>query len=195
MWAGPECPSPGCGFVNRLPNTRSLLRTIYVGALSQGNASVIWRANYSAVGCWVTANHNSCRRPWPRTRNAKSCSKVIVGTTNRSIDAMPSAWLRRKVFHVCDGRPRLGTMYFEPVDWATSKPSFRSSLWICGAPQSGFSKLIFWIRSRTSLSICGRPARGRDFHRQNAQKPLRCQRTIVSGLTIVMASRIRGKPR
>jgi hypothetical protein len=31
------------------------------------------------------------RRPWPRTRNAKSCSKAIVGTTKRSIDAMPSA--------------------------------------------------------------------------------------------------------
>ena len=51
------------------------------------------------------------------------------------------------------------------------------------------------IRSRTSLSICGRPPRGRDFHRQNALKPLRCQRTIVSGLMIVMASRMRGKPR
>jgi hypothetical protein len=28
-------------------------------------------------------------------------------------------------------------MYFETVDWATSKPSFRSSPWMCGAPQSG----------------------------------------------------------
>ena len=37
--------------------------------------------------------------------------------------------------------------------------------------------------------------RGRDFHRQNALKPLRCQRTIVSGLKIIMASRMRGKPR
>ena len=46
--------------------------------------------------------------------------------------------------------------------------------------------------SRTSLSICGRPPRERDFHRQNAAKPLRCQRTIVSGLKIVMASRMRG---
>ena len=39
----------------------------------------------------ATANHNSCRRPWPRTRNANSCSKAIVGTTKRSIDAIPSA--------------------------------------------------------------------------------------------------------
>jgi hypothetical protein len=37
--------------VNTLPKARSLSRTIYVGALSQGNASVIWRANHSAVGC------------------------------------------------------------------------------------------------------------------------------------------------
>ena len=34
-----------------------------------------------------------------------------------------------------------------------------------------------------------------DFHRQNALKPLRCQRTIVSGLKIIIASRMRGKPR
>src|SRR2546430_7123940 len=62
----------------------------YFGALSHGNASVIWRASHSAVGFRVTAIHNNCRRPWPRTRNANSCSKAIVGTTNRSIDAIPS---------------------------------------------------------------------------------------------------------
>jgi hypothetical protein len=33
-------------------------------------------------------------------------------------------------------------MYFETVDWATSKPSFRSSPWICGAPQSGFASVV-----------------------------------------------------
>src|SRR5450759_975914 len=79
--------------VNMLPKARSLSRTMYAGALSQGNASVIWRANHSAVGCRVTANHNNCRRPWPKIRNAKSCTKAIVGTTKRSIDAIPSAWL------------------------------------------------------------------------------------------------------
>src|SRR5476649_2463175 len=144
-------------------------------------------------------------------------------------------------------------MYFETVDWATSKPSFRSSPWICGAPQSGFSKLILRIRSRTSRSeehtselqshrdLHSFPTRRSsdlrlgdveaelqklavdmrrtpervleahssdkvahlfvdlrstteraDFHRQNAAKPLRCQRTIVAGLKIVMASRMRG---
>jgi hypothetical protein len=28
----------------------------------------------------------------------------IGGTRNRSIEAMPSAWLRRKIFQPCDGR-------------------------------------------------------------------------------------------
>ena len=28
---------------------------------------------HSAVGVRVTANHNNCRRLWPRTRNANSC--------------------------------------------------------------------------------------------------------------------------
>src|SRR5450756_1621286 len=64
--------------LNTLPKARALSRTMYPGALSQGNASVIWRANHSAVGCRVTANHNSCRRPWPRIRNAKNCSKAAV---------------------------------------------------------------------------------------------------------------------
>ena len=36
-----------------------------------------------------------------------------------------------------------------PCTSRLSKPSFRSSPWICGAPQSGFSKLILRIRSRT----------------------------------------------
>jgi hypothetical protein len=59
--------------LNTAPNARSLSRMRYFGAVSHGNASVIWRANHSAVGVRVTANHNNCRRLWPRTRNAKSC--------------------------------------------------------------------------------------------------------------------------
>jgi len=35
----------------------------------------------------------------------------------------------------------------------------------------------------------------RDFQRHNARKPARCQRTTVSGLTIVIASRIEGNKR
>src|SRR5260370_738940 len=76
--------------LNVTPNARSLSRMRYFGALFHGNVSVIWRANHSAVGLRVTANHNSCRRSCPRTRNANSCSNAIVGTTKRSIDAIPS---------------------------------------------------------------------------------------------------------
>jgi hypothetical protein len=43
-------------------------------------------------------------------------------------------------------RPRI--MYFETVDWATSKPSIRSSPWIRAAPHSRFSLLIRRMRSR-----------------------------------------------
>src|SRR4029453_13157980 len=56
--------------LNATPNALSLSRMRYFGAVSHGNASVIWRANHSAVGLLVTANHSNCRRLWPRTRNA-----------------------------------------------------------------------------------------------------------------------------
>jgi hypothetical protein len=76
--------------LNAPPNALSLSRMRYLGAVSQGNASVIWRASHSAVGFWVTANHNSCRRRWPRTRNMNSRLKALVGTITRSIDAISS---------------------------------------------------------------------------------------------------------
>ena len=44
------------------PNARSLSRMRCFGAVSHGNASVIWRANHSVVGLRVTANHSNCRR-------------------------------------------------------------------------------------------------------------------------------------
>src|SRR5215831_20644104 len=75
--------------------------------------------------------------------------------------------------------PRI--MYFDTVDWATSKPSINSSPWIRDAPHLGFSLLIRRMRSRNSRSIFGRPARCRDFQRQNAVKPARCPRRMVSG--------------
>jgi hypothetical protein len=45
------------------------------------------------------------------------------------------------------------TMYLATLDCATSKPSFSSSPWIRGAPQSGFSMLIRRISARRSASI------------------------------------------
>jgi hypothetical protein len=59
--------------LNATPNALSLSRMRYFGALSHGNASVICRANHSAVGLRVTASHNKRRRSWLRTRNANSC--------------------------------------------------------------------------------------------------------------------------
>jgi hypothetical protein len=52
-----------------------------------------------------------------------------------------------------------------------------------GAPHNGFSLLICRMRSRNSRSIFGRPARCRDFQRQKALNPERCQRRILSGFT------------
>src|ERR1700680_4130463 len=64
------------------------------------------------------------------------------------------------------GGPRRLTMYVATVDCATLNPSLRSSPWMRGAPQSKFSILICRISIRSSKSICGRPPRERDFHRQ-----------------------------
>ena len=63
----------------------------------------------------------------------KRRSNVTVGTTQRSIAAIASAWLRRNVRQFCDGGPRCRIMYLETVDSAISNPSFSSSLWMRGA--------------------------------------------------------------
>src|SRR5499433_2039963 len=100
--------------------------------------------------------------------------------------AIACAWLRKNVFQVCDGDPPR-TMYFETVDWATSKPSINSTPWIprCSPPrrktflrthaQAARPKLARELRDLI------RRARFRDFQRQNAVKPARCQRRMVSG--------------
>ena len=110
-----------------------------------------------------------------RTRNANKRSKVSVGTTHTSMAARLSV-ISRNVFQICDGSFEGRAISFETVDWATSKPSIRSSPWTRDAPQSGFSLLIRRIRSRRPRSILGPPTLLRDFQRQN-----RCQRRIVSG--------------
>src|SRR6202521_5190671 len=69
------------------------------GTVSQGKASVIWRASHSAVGLVVTPIHRRRRRPSPKMTNTNSRSNASVGTMRKSTDAIPSAWLRRKVFH------------------------------------------------------------------------------------------------
>ena len=118
-----------------------------------------------------------------RPEKANRHSNVRVGTRQRSIAAIASAWLRRNVRHVCDGGPRCRIMYLETVDSATSNPSLSSSPWMRGAPHNGFSLLICRMSSRNSRSIFGRPGRCRDFQRQKVPNPERCHRRIVSGLT------------
>src|SRR6266404_7783556 len=71
-----------------------------------------------------------------------------------------------------------------------SMPSLRSSPWIRGAPQPGFSRHILRIRSRTSLEMTGRPGfPQRTLQVQNKRKAARCQPTTVSGLTMANAER------
>src|SRR6516225_4895691 len=62
-----------------------------------------------------------------------------------------------------------------------------------GAPHSGLSRLIVRIKSRMSVETAGLPTRRRDFQRQCRRKPLRCQRTSVSGLKTTAASSKEGK--
>ena len=64
-----------------------------------------------------------------------------------------------------------------------------------GAPHSGLSWLIVRINSRMSAGTAGLPTRRRDFHRQYRRKPLRCQRTSVSGLKTTAASSKEGNSR
>ena len=100
---------------------------------------------------------------------------------------MPSAWLRRNVFHPWDGGRLRRTMYLATVVCPISMPSLSSSPWILGAPQSGLARLISRINCLMSAGIFGRPPCDFDFHRQYDRKPARCQRITVSGLTIAKA--------
>src|SRR4029077_2789180 len=127
-------------------------------------------------------------KPWSR-RNE------IVGTTNRSIAAIPSAWLRRKVLHPCEGGTLLRTIYLATLVWPTSMPSLRSSPWILGAPHNGLATLIWRISWRISTVTAGRPQGCFDFQRQYHLNPARCQRITVSGRTIASAPYILGNSR
>ena len=67
----------------------------------------------------------------------------------------------------------------------TSKPSLSNSPWMRGAPHVGFSATMRKISSRTSRLKGFLPAacRVRDSQDQYKRKPVRCQRTTVSGVT------------
>jgi hypothetical protein len=66
---------------------------------------------------------------------------------------------------------------------------FTMNVW--GA-QSGFARLISPISLRSSAETFGLPTWLCDRQRQYARNPARCQRMIVSGLTIAMAPRTEG---
>src|SRR3954454_16137605 len=167
----------------------------YCGPLSQPYASVTCRAIHSAVGCAVTPSHRMRLRSCRKMSNPYSSRNEIVGTTKRSIEAIPSACFRRNVLQPCDGGRRCRAMYLATEVWPTSMPSLRSSPWMRGAPQRRFARLISRISCRTSRGTLGLPGRRRDFQRQKVRKPARCHRTIVSGRTIVTASRTVGASR
>src|SRR6266446_285865 len=66
---------------------------------------------------------------------------------------------------------------------------------MCGAPQSGFARLISPMSLRSSAETLGLPTGLRDLQRQYARNPVRCQRTTVAGLTIAIAARSEGNQR
>src|SRR5258708_21118546 len=114
----------------------------------------------------------------------------MVGTVKKSIETVVFTWFSRKVRHVCEGGLRRRTMYLLTLVSPTSMPSLRSSPWMRGAPQSGFSRLILRISLRISFDTGGRPRWPlRTFQVQNSRNPLRCHAMTVSGLTIQRAER------
>src|ERR1017187_6859123 len=99
-------------------------------------------------------------------------------------------WFSKKVRQVCDGGFRLRTMFLPTLVSPMSMPSLSNSPWMRGAPQSGLSRHILRISSRTSLGTGGRPNRPRrTFQVQISRKPLRCQAMTVSGLTLTKEDR------
>src|SRR3954453_10875133 len=95
------------------------------------------RAIHSLVGDVVTPTQRIRLRSCRRIRRPYNNFHEIVGTTKRSIEAIPSAWLRRNVLQPCDGGRLRRAMYLATEVWPTSMPSLRSSPWMRGAPQSG----------------------------------------------------------
>lgn len=115
----------------------------------------------------------------------------MVGTVKKSIAAMASRWFRRKASQCLAGSGSVGARRIqrEIVRSETSKPSMRSSPWMSGAPQVGFSRTIRKINSQTSLDVCLLPTRilTREISLQYELKLVRCHRTTVSGVTMMRA--------
>ncbi len=144
---------------------------------------------YDPQGVWLTGNIECriFRRSWPMTKKQYRTPKVSVGTVKKSIAAIASRWLRRKASQRRAGSGSWFACFTqrETVRSEMSKPSLRSSPWMRGAPQVGFSATMRKISSRTSLLIGFLPTacRAREIQLQYSRNPARCQRTTVSGVT------------
>src|SRR5260370_6835061 len=115
----------------------------------------------------------------------------MVGTVKKSIDTVLFTWFSMKVRHVCEGGFRRRTMYLLTLVSPTSMPSLRSSPWMRGAPQSGFSRLIFRISLRTSFDTGGRaPVAPRTLQIPKNQEPL-----LGHGDTVFAIAVLRGAHR
>src|SRR5665811_2558892 len=112
----------------------------------------------------------------------------MVGTVKKSIETVVFTWFSRKVRHVCEGGFRRRAMYLLTLVSPMSMPSLRSSPWMRGAPQSGFSRLIFRISLRISFDTGGRPRwPRRTFQVQNRRNPLRCHAVTAVSYTHLRA--------
>ena len=63
----------------------------------------------------------------PHDQQSVEQSEREAGTTNKSIAAIPCAWLRKNVFQPCDGGPLLRTIYLATLVCPTSIPSLSNS--------------------------------------------------------------------
>ena len=104
---------------------------------------------------------------------------------------MASRWFRRNVSQRLAKSGFLGTRrsHRDTVVSDTLKPSFKSSPWMRGAPQVGFSAAMRKISARTSWLTGLRPplCRVRESHFQYSRKLARCQPTTVLGVTTMRA--------
>jgi len=87
------------------------------------------------------------------------------------------------------GAGAFGTRFIqrETVLSETSKPSMRSSPWMRGVPQVGFSAAMRKIKFRTCGDVCFLPGRflTLETNLQNNRKRVRCQRTTLSDVTTI----------
>ena len=81
---------------------------------------------------------------------------------------------------LCEAGLRWQGRYFDTVDCATVKPSFRSSPWIRGAPRWDSRDAFPRSGHEARLRSWAAPVSQRLLHRQYRRNPRRCQRITVS---------------